>query len=110
MATSLPKIFGQLKPINVVSPNLLYSAPANKQAQVTIFVSNQSVTQEYFRIALVPNGQPVSAARYIAFDTPLIGYGVFAVTGIGLDTGDSIFVKSQLGNLSFTATGIEFSP
>jgi hypothetical protein len=110
MATTTPKIFGQLKPSNVVSPNLLYIAPAGKQAQITIFISNQGSGQDFFRVALVPNGQSITTARYVAYDTPLIGFGVFAVSGIGLDTGDSIFVKSSSGNLSFTATGIEFGP
>lgn len=110
MANTTPKIFGQLRPVNTVSPSLLYTAPLTKQAQVTLFISNQGGAAEFFRIALVPNGQSVSTARYVAFDTPLIGNGVFALTGIGLDSGDSIFVKSSLGNLSFTATGVEFSP
>lgn len=110
MANTTPKIFNQLRPLNTAVPSQLYSVPLQRQAQITLFVANQGNTGEFFRIALVPDGQSLTTARYIAFDTPLIGNGVFAVTGIGLDSGDSIFVKSAIGNLSFTATGIEFSP
>ena len=109
MTNTSPKIFNQLRPVSV-TPVQLYNVPAQRQAQVTLFVANQGGASEFFRIALVPDGQSLTTARYIAFDTPLIGNGIFAVTGIGLDSGDSIFVKSANGNLSFTATGIEFSP
>ena len=109
MSTTIPKIFGQLKPAGLTT-NILYSVPIGKQAQVTIFVTNQGTGNESFRVGLVPNGQTLTTARYVAFDTPLIGNGVFAITGIGLDTQDTIYVRSSLGALSFTATGVEFSP
>lgn len=109
MATSTPRIFGQSKPIGTVS-TILYTVPVNRQAQVTLFISNQSGSADNFQVALVQAGQTLGTARYIAYDTPLIGNGVFALTGIGLNSQDTIHVRSQLGNLSFTATGVEFSP
>ena len=107
MGTYTPKIFAQLKPTDTTNATQMYSVPTGKQAQVTVFVCNQSGAAEFFRIALVPSGGSPTTARFIAWDTPLTGNGVFSVTGIGLASGESLWVKSALGNLSFTATGIE---
>ena len=109
MATSIPRIFGQSKPVGTVTTTL-YIVPGSRQAQVTIFIANQSNSADNFQVALVQAGQTLTTARYVAFDTPLIGNGVFALTGIGLNSQDSIIVRSNFGNLSFTATGVEFSP
>jgi len=104
-----PQIFGQSQPKNTNSESLLYTVPQNQQSQTTIFVCNQGSQLENFRIAIVQSGNNLSSANYIAYDTQLIGNGIYSIGGIGLNSGDSIWVKSALGNLSFTATGIEFS-
>ncbi len=109
MTVVTPKIFAQLKPSDTSNVNLLYTVPSGKRAQVTIFICNQGSNFEAFRIALVPSGGSPVTARFIAWDTPLIGNGVFSMTGIGLDVGESLWVKSSFGQLSFTATGIEMS-
>jgi len=109
MSINTPRIFGQLKPTDTVNPTILYTVSTNTRAQVTMFVCNQEADIEFFRIALVPFGGTLITARYIAFDSPLAGNGVFSVSGIGLNQGDSIWVKSASGNLSFTATGVQLS-
>ena len=113
MSVSTPKIFGQSKPADTVTPSVLYTVSTNTSAQVTLFVCNQSSDVEFFQIALVPAGgtltPPTGQIRYLAYDSPLAGNGVFSVSGIGVTQGDSIYVKSAYGNLSFTATGIQLS-
>lgn len=109
MTVTTPRIFGQIKPSDTLNESVLYTVPESRQAQVTMYVCNQGGGTEFFRIALVPSGGLVNSFRYVAFDTPLSGNGIFSVAGIGLNSGDSIWVKSSDGNLSFTATGIEFS-
>lgn len=104
--TTTPKIFGQEKPVaNEIT--VLYTAPVNKRAQVTIFVCNQANSAENFFIQL-RRGQDLPET-YISYNTVLISNGVFAFSSIGLDSGESIWVKSANGNASFTATGIEFA-
>jgi hypothetical protein len=104
--TTTPKIFGQAKPPAGVTTEL-YTAPVNKRAQVTIFICNQVSNTENFFIQL-RRGQDLPTT-YISYNTVLISNGVFAFSSIGLDSGESIWVKSAGGNASFTATGIEFS-
>lgn len=112
MTTNTPRIFGQLKPTDTANMTRLYQVPVNTRAQVTMFVCNQDDVAEYFRIALVPNPGDVlnlTTARYIAYDAILAPNGVFSVSGIGLNQGDAIWVKSTYGQLSFTATGIQLT-
>lgn len=109
MTIVTPQIFGQIKPSNTSSPTLLYTVPFGVQAQLTIFVCNQGNSFDSFRIALVPNGQTITSARYLAYDTPLINNGVFAVAGIGMGSGDSILVQSGNAGIAFTATGMQYS-
>jgi hypothetical protein len=111
MTINTPRIFGQLKPS--LQPNdppvSLYTVATNTRAQVTIFVCNLSSQIDSFKIALVQSGSGLSDARYIAWETPLVGNGVFSVSGIGLNQGDAIFVRSSNNTLSFTATGVQLS-
>ena len=109
MTVNTPRIFSQLMPSNIEIPTVLYTVPVNTRAQVTMFVCNQSSDVEFFRIALVPFGGTLIDARYVAFDSPLAGNGVFSMSGIGLSQGDSIHVRSNFGRLSFTATGLQLS-
>jgi hypothetical protein len=109
MTITTPRIFAQLKPSDTVNETRLLLLSPGTQGQITLYVCNQGGSVEFFRIALVPAGGVLATARFIAYDTPLTGNGVFSVAGIGLSAGDAIWVKSTLGELSFTATGIEFS-
>lgn len=113
MSVNTPRIFNQLKPPAPLNPSadptLLYTVSNGTRAQVTMFVCNQSSDIEFFRIALVPAGGTLINARFIAWDSPLASNGIFSVSGIGLNQGDSILVRSSLGNLSFTATGLQLS-
>lgn len=113
MSTTTPKIFGQAKPPasgtggGPETALTLYTVPPNKQAQVTIFICNQENLFDTFRVAIVQSGAVLSTARYISWDTPIVANGVFSLSGIGLNSGESVRVRSQFGYLSFTATGVE---
>ena len=109
MSMNTPRIFNQLSPSDTGIMNLLYTVATNTRAQVTLFVCNRDADAEFFRIALVPSGGTLINASYIAYDSILAPHGVFSVSGIGMNVGDAIYVKSARGYLSFTATGIQLS-
>lgn len=106
--TTTPKIFGQSKPVAGIETNLL-TVSGGTTAQLNMFVANQGSTIDTFSIQLIPNGLSPDLARYIAFNTPLIGNGVFSVSGISLSQGDQVQVTTGNGNCSITATGLEFT-
>ena len=108
MTTTTPRIFGQAKPVASIQTNLVTVAN-NAQAQVSLFVCNQDTAIDQFSIELLPSGDSPDPSRYIAFNTPILGNGVFAVAGVSLGSGDSIVVSTVGGNCSITATGLQIT-
>ena len=108
MAQTL-KIFGQNKPDAGFNTNL-FTVTINNQAQVSIFVANQSNVYDRFTIALIPEDQSEQPENYIAYNTYLYPNGIFAFSGLYFNSGDRVQISSENGNCSFTATGIEFLP
>lgn len=103
-----PKILGQNLPDPAIDTTL-FSVGIGNQVQFSVFVANQENVLDYITIALVPSEQLENTSRYIAYDTPLIGNGVLAFSGLFMNSGDRVQVRSQRGTTSFTATGMEYS-
>lgn len=103
------KILGQQKPGAGVNTNL-FTVSTSHQVQVSIFIANQMSDYDRFTVALIPSGQSQEPKNYLAYSTPLSANGVMAFSGIYLNDGDSVFVSSEGGQCSFTATGIDFGP
>lgn len=109
MTTTLPRILGQNKPDAGVETTL-FTVASTHQVQFSLFVCNQAAVMDRFTVALVPSGASVTSATYVAFDTPLLGNGVFAASGLYLNGGDQVLVTTTNGTISFTATGMELLP
>jgi hypothetical protein len=109
MSYTVPKILGQNKPDAGVDTNL-FTVASNHQVQFSLFACNQSAVIDRFTIALIPNGGTETNATYIAYNTPLIGNGMFSAAGLYLNSGDQVKVSSVNGSFSFTATGIDIIP
>lgn len=109
MSTTTPRIFGQTKPVAGISTVLLTVGPTYT-AQLNIYVSNHSSDPDYFSIEIIPYEDSPDPSRFIAYGTPLLGNGVFAVAGIGLSSGDTVVVSTAMGECSFTGTGLQFGP
>lgn len=103
-----PSILGQVFPVANTDTNL-FTVGASKQAQFSIFVANHSATADAITIALVPSGGTENTASFIAFETPLIANAVIAFSGLFLNTGDFVQIKSKNGTSSFVATGLLLS-
>lgn len=109
MATQTLRIFGQNKPDAGISTNL-FTVTGLNQVQTSIFIANQGLDYDRFFVALIPASTSEQPENFIAYNTPLSGGGVLAFSGIYLNSGDSVWVKSELGTVSFTATGVDFGP
>lgn len=109
MSTQTLRIFGQNKPDANLSTNL-FTVSGSNQVQISIFIANQGEDYDRFYVALIPASTSEQPENFIAYGTPLYGGGVLAFSGIYLNSGDMVWVKSELGNTSFTATGVDFGP
>jgi len=106
--STISKILGQEKPA-AATDIVLYTVPDGVEAEVNMFLCNQSVDSDKFRIALVSSGEALAEKHYIFYDSVINGNYTVNITGISLNTGDTIHVYSKNGNISFTATGLEVS-
>lgn len=106
--STINKILGQSKPAGV-TPVVLYTVPGATQANVNIFVANQTTGVDTFRLAITKSGNSLAAKDYIAFDMSVPANYTLNFTGLALASGDFINIYSTGGNLSFNATGIEIS-
>ena len=103
------QLLGQQKPTAMVD-TLLFTVAAQNSVEFSIFIVNQSKDYDGYMIALVPNGTILSPANYLAFNTQLAGGATVAFSALYLNSGDSVYVTSTFGNISFTATGLDFAP
>jgi hypothetical protein len=86
----------------------LYTVPADTFAVVTVSVCNRGATAANIRLAVASLATPTDA-EYIEFDVSLAPKGVLERTGIVLDAGKLLVVRSSAISVSAVTYGIETS-
>jgi hypothetical protein len=84
----------------------VYTCPANTFTVLTVSVCNRSASAVTIQIAIASAATP-STAEYIEFDTSLSPKGVLERTGLVLDAGKILVVRSSAIDVSAVAYGIE---
>ena len=84
----------------------LYTVPADTFAVVTVSVCNRGGTAAEIRVAAASADTP-GDDEYIEYDSLLSANGVLERTGVVLDAGKKIVIRSNAINVSAVVYGIE---
>jgi hypothetical protein len=84
----------------------VYTCPATTFAVVTVSICNRGSTAANIQVAVSSSGTPANS-EYLEFDTSLSAKGVLERTGIVLDAGKLLVVRSSAVSVNAVVYGIE---
>ncbi len=89
-----------------VTLTTVYTVPATTFSVVTVSVINRSASAALIRIALASGASPTDA-EWLDYDVSLSPKGVLERTGIVMDTGKLLVVRSSATGVNAVVYGIE---
>ena len=92
--------------LSAVTLTTVYTVPATTFSVVTVSVVNRSASAALIRIALASGASPTDA-EWLEYDVSLSPKGVLERTGIVMDTGKLLVVRSSATGVNAVVYGIE---
>lgn len=99
-------ILGTPQDLAAATDTTIYTCPSSTFTVATVSICNRGTSDATVRVAVSGSGTP-SNADYLEFDTVLSAKGVLERTGIVLQAGKLIVVRSSATDVNAIAYGIE---
>jgi hypothetical protein len=88
---------------------LLYTTPAGYFTVATVSIANRSNSPVTVRMGICQSTSSIASNEFIEFETEILAHGVMERTGIVMQAGYSLLVRSSALLVNFVAYGIETS-
>jgi hypothetical protein len=92
--------------LSAATNTTLYTVPANTFSVVTLSVVNRGASAATIRISISASATPADS-EYLEYDTSLTAKGVLERTGIVMDAGKLLVVRSNSASVNAVVYGIE---
>jgi hypothetical protein len=92
--------------LSAATNTTLYTVPANTFSVVTLSVVNRGASAATVRISISASATPADS-EYLEYDTSLTAKGVLERTGIVMDAGKLLVVRSNSASVNAVVYGIE---
>jgi hypothetical protein len=92
--------------LSAATNTTLYTVPANTFSVITVNIVNRGASAATIRVAVAASATPADS-EFIEYDVSIAAKGVLERTGIVMDAGKLLVVRSNAASVSAVTYGIE---
>jgi hypothetical protein len=92
--------------LSAATNTTLYTVPANTFSVITVNIVNRGASAATIRVAVAASATPADS-EFIEYDVSLAAKGVLERTGIVMDAGKLLVVRSNAASVNAVTYGIE---